>query len=71
MTINTPRVSKKLLVALLAPILSYLALREGMSEQQVALILAPLLLYLPSQGLADYGKEAVREQAKAATAPKD
>lgn len=62
MQIPVPTFSKKLVASLAAVIVGYLAMRDGMSNEQVAMILSPLLIYIPSQGIADIGKG--REQAR-------
>jgi hypothetical protein len=60
--------SKKFLAALAASAIAFFGFRSGMDEKTIALIIAPLLAYIPSQALADIGKE--RAKVEAAQPPK-
>jgi hypothetical protein len=51
---------KKLLAAIIASLLSFFALRAGMTVEEVLLIVGPLGIYIGGQGLADLGKEAAK-----------
>ncbi len=56
--------SKKFGAAVLASVLSFLGVREGLDVSQIALITAPLYAYIGGQGLADFGKEGKRDPSK-------
>ena len=58
MQVSLPQIltSKKFLAASLASVLSFFALRNGMTITEVGLVVSPLILYIPSQGAADIGK---------------
>jgi hypothetical protein len=48
--------SKKFLASAMASVLSYLAIRDGMTVEQILLITGPLMVYVGAQGMADFGK---------------
>ncbi len=50
--------SKKFVAGVIASLLSFFAIRAGMSTDQVALIVGPLVVSICAQGLADVGKES-------------
>jgi hypothetical protein len=52
--------SKKFWAALVATGVSFFAMRDGMSMQQIAAITGPLYMYIGAQGLADIGKERAK-----------
>jgi len=59
--------SKKFIAAAIAAIISFFAVREGMTMEQIVLITGPLYGYIGAQGLADIGKE--RAKAERAASP--
>lgn len=72
MTISTPSLfqSKKFGAAALASVLSFFAIRQGMTIEQIAMINGPLMLFVGAQGLADIGKERAKvELPHTATTP--
>lgn len=52
--------SKKFLAALAASIISFFAMREGLSVEQTMVITGPLYTYIAAQGIADMGKERLK-----------
>lgn len=61
--------SKKFWAAVIAAVTAFVASYLGLSEIQVATIVAPISAYILGQGMADAGKEA--EKAKASTSQAD
>lgn len=51
---------KKILAAALASILAFVGFLNGLTVAEIAVIVGPLMLYIPGQGLADFGKERAR-----------
>jgi len=64
-TISTLLQSKKFLAAAIATVVSFFAIREGMTNEQIAFIIGPLLVFIGAQGVADFGKESSIIDAKA------
>ena len=54
--------SKKFLAATAASILTYFAIKQGFSTENIALLTGPLYAYVVAQGVADMGKEKVRAE---------
>lgn len=52
--------SKKFLASVLASVLAMIGLAIGMEYEKILLALGPLLLYVPSQAVADIGKERAK-----------
>ena len=59
MNVTIPEIlqSKKFLAALAATIISFFAVRENMTMEQIGMITGPLYIFIGAQGLADIGKE--------------
>ena len=69
-SVPTPtKFSKKFLAAIAVAILTYLGLKQGMTQQEILMVTGGLLIYIPSQGLADHGKEKAKVEAAAAATP--
>jgi hypothetical protein len=49
---------KKLIAAVVASVLAYLAFKGGMDTPTVGVIISPLVSFILGQGLADVGKSA-------------
>jgi len=56
--------SKKFVASIAAALISFFAMRDGMTVDQIALIVGPLIAYVGAQGLADIGKERVKVESK-------
>ena len=71
MEVQVPQIvqSKKFIAAAIASGLSFFAVREGMSFEQVAMITGPLYAYIGGQSLADFGKERERVRVASPQAP--
>jgi len=52
--------SRRAIVAIAASVLAYIGFRAGLPKEQVGYIVSPLLLFIATQGAADWGKERVR-----------
>lgn len=61
--------SKKFIAAALATVVSYLAIRDGMTREQIAFVVGPLLVFIGAQGVADIGKESAKVETLARKAP--
>ena len=48
--------SKKYGAALFASVLTFFAIREGFTVQQIGLLTAPFYAFILGQGIADHGK---------------
>ena len=46
--------SKKASMACVAALLSYVCLKNGLSTEQAALVVSPILAYIPIQGAIDH-----------------
>ena len=62
MNVSLPSIvnSKKFVAAVATSTLSYFAMKDGMTVEQMALIVAPMSAYVIGQGIADAGKEKAR-----------
>lgn len=56
--------SKKFLASVLASILALTGLMNGLTVGEIAVIVGPLTAYVIGQGIADNGKEAVKETVR-------
>ncbi len=61
MQVSMPSIltSKKFAAAAIATAISFFAIREDFTMEQIALITGPLYAYIGGQALADFGKEGV------------
>ena len=57
--------SKKFLAALAASLISFFGMREGMTLEQLGLIVGPLMIFVGAQGIADLGKERAKIEGAA------
>lgn len=56
--------SKKFGAAVIASMISFFAVREGMGIEQVVMVTGPLYAFIGAQGIADHGKSrAILEAA--------
>lgn len=55
--------SKKFLAAALASVISFLGIRFGLTGEQIAVVIGPLLTFVGFQGIADIGKERAKVEA--------
>lgn len=60
--------SKKFAASALASLIAFVGFHQGMTREQVAFVIGPLLVFVGSQAVADFGKE--REMVRAAAPPK-
>lgn len=52
--------SKKFLASVLASLVGYFGFKNGLTQEQIAFLIAPLMAYTVGQSLADLGKEAAK-----------
>lgn len=56
--------SKKFIASILASILALVGLLYGLPPSDIALVIAPLSIYIGAQVMADFGKEATKKDGK-------
>lgn len=61
--------SKKFLAAALASVISFVGILQGLSHEQIAMVVGPLLTFVGFQGVADIGKERAKIEATRPTDP--
>tara|TARA_R110000851_G_scaffold120002_1_gene248061 strand:- start:4318 stop:4659 length:342 start_codon:yes stop_codon:yes gene_type:complete len=55
--------SKKFLASVLASVISFLGMQRGMTSEQIAFVVGPIVAYIAMQGVADVGKSRAQIEA--------